>query len=75
MDCVTCEKCRVWGKLQILGLGTAIKILMSSEEELSAAATALKSSTSSSSSSSSGLAIFSAFYKNAKNKLKLKRFF
>jgi len=28
MDCVTCEKCRVWGKLQILGFGTAIKILL-----------------------------------------------
>ena len=28
MDCVTCEKCRVWGKLQILGIGTAIKILL-----------------------------------------------
>ena len=28
MDCVTCDKCRVWGKLQILGIGTAIKILL-----------------------------------------------
>lgn len=27
MDCVGCEKCRLWGKLQILGLGTALKIL------------------------------------------------
>jgi Endoplasmic Reticulum Oxidoreductin 1 (ERO1) len=34
MDCVTCEKCRVWGKLQILGLGTAIKVLLTTEEEL-----------------------------------------
>jgi hypothetical protein len=34
MDCVSCEKCRVWGKLQILGLGTAIKILLTPEEEL-----------------------------------------
>ena len=34
MDCVTCEKCRLWGKLQILGLGTAIKVLLSSEEDL-----------------------------------------
>ena len=30
MDCVTCERCRTWGKLQILGLGTAVKILLSS---------------------------------------------
>jgi hypothetical protein len=28
MDCVTCEKCRMWGKLQILGLGTAVKVLL-----------------------------------------------
>lgn len=34
MDCVTCEKCKVWGKLQILGLGTAIKILLTPENEL-----------------------------------------
>ncbi|KAG6642119.1 hypothetical protein I3843_09G116300 [Carya illinoinensis] len=29
MDCVGCEKCRLWGKLQVLGLGTAMKILFS----------------------------------------------
>ncbi|PRP80328.1 hypothetical protein PROFUN_12080 [Planoprotostelium fungivorum] len=28
-DCVTCEKCRVYSKLQVLGLGTALKILFS----------------------------------------------
>ncbi|KAA0175215.1 hypothetical protein FNF27_03223 [Cafeteria roenbergensis] len=27
MDCVGCEKCRMWGKLQFLGLGTAMKVL------------------------------------------------
>ena len=32
MDCVGCEKCRLWGKLQVLGLGTALKILMSDDE-------------------------------------------
>lgn len=26
-DCITCEKCRVWGKLQILGLATALKVV------------------------------------------------
>uniref|UniRef100_A0A2P2IPH7 Endoplasmic reticulum oxidoreductin-1-like isoform X2 n=1 Tax=Rhizophora mucronata TaxID=61149 RepID=A0A2P2IPH7_RHIMU len=31
MDCVGCEKCRLWGKLQILGLGTALKILFSGD--------------------------------------------
>ena len=29
MDCVACEKCRLWGKLQVSGLGTALKILFS----------------------------------------------
>lgn len=27
MDCVGCDKCRLWGKLQVNGLGTALKIL------------------------------------------------
>ncbi|KAI0567110.1 Endoplasmic Reticulum Oxidoreductin 1 [Gracilaria domingensis] len=31
MDCVGCEKCRVWGKLQFLGLGTALRILFEEE--------------------------------------------
>lgn len=34
MDCVGCEKCRMWGKLQTLGIGTALKILLSDEREL-----------------------------------------
>ncbi|CAH8475389.1 unnamed protein product [Schistosoma rodhaini] len=29
MDCVGCEKCRLWGKLQTQGMGTALKILFS----------------------------------------------
>lgn len=29
MDCVGCEKCKLWGKLQVTGLGTALKILFS----------------------------------------------
>ncbi|XP_049845314.1 ero1-like protein [Schistocerca gregaria] len=29
MDCVGCDKCKLWGKLQIKGLGTALKILFS----------------------------------------------
>merc|ERR1711990_918549 len=33
MDCVGCEKCKLWGKLQITGLGTALKILFSSPSE------------------------------------------
>ena len=34
MDCVSCEKCRLWGKLQVLGLGTALKILLMEGEVL-----------------------------------------
>jgi hypothetical protein len=26
MDCVGCERCRLWGKLQVLGVGTALKV-------------------------------------------------
>jgi len=33
MDCVACEKCKANGKLQILGLGTALKILFSNDTE------------------------------------------
>lgn len=29
MDCVGCDKCRLWGKLQVTGLGTAFKVLFS----------------------------------------------
>ncbi|ORX52916.1 endoplasmic oxidoreductin [Piromyces finnis] len=32
MDCVACEKCRLWGKLQVTGLGTALKILFSTDD-------------------------------------------
>eukprot|EP00898_Chlorokybus_atmophyticus_P005506 jgi/Chlat1/5957/Chrsp4S06292 len=33
MDCVGCEKCRLWGKLQILGIATSLKILFSVENQ------------------------------------------
>ena len=29
MDCVGCDKCRLWGKVQTMALGTALKILFS----------------------------------------------
>jgi len=32
MDCVGCEKCRLWGKLQTNGIGTALKILFASDK-------------------------------------------
>ncbi|MGH0135085.1 UNVERIFIED_CONTAM: hypothetical protein FKN15_013465 [Acipenser sinensis] len=32
MDCVGCSSCRLWGKLQTQGLGTALKILFSEKE-------------------------------------------
>jgi ERO1-like protein alpha len=31
MDCVGCEKCKMWGKFQFLGVATSLKILFSSE--------------------------------------------
>jgi ERO1-like protein alpha len=33
MDCVGCDKCRLWGKLQTQGMGTALKILFSEKYE------------------------------------------
>lgn len=33
MNCVGCEKCRVWGKLNTLGLATALKVTLASDEE------------------------------------------
>ena len=33
MDCVGCDKCRLWGKLQTVGYGTALKILFEYDEE------------------------------------------
>ncbi|XP_061687130.1 ERO1-like protein beta isoform X2 [Syngnathoides biaculeatus] len=32
MDCVGCTKCRLWGKLQTQGLGTALKVLFSENQ-------------------------------------------
>lgn len=32
MDCVGCDKCRLWGKLQVQGMGTALKILFSGDD-------------------------------------------
>jgi hypothetical protein len=32
MDCVGCEKCRLWGKIQTTGIGTALKVLFSYED-------------------------------------------
>jgi len=33
MDCVGCEKCRLWGKVQTTGLATALKILFELDEK------------------------------------------
>ncbi|KAG1453697.1 hypothetical protein G6F56_007505 [Rhizopus delemar] len=33
MDCVGCEKCRLWGKIQTVGLGTALKALFSYQDK------------------------------------------
>ncbi|KAL0489339.1 ERO1-like protein alpha [Acrasis kona] len=34
MDCVACEKCKMWAKIEILGLATALKIVLADENEL-----------------------------------------
>lgn len=31
MRCLNCEKCRLWGKIQLTGIGTALKIVFSSD--------------------------------------------
>lgn len=31
LDCVGCDKCRLWGKVQFTGMGTALKILFSGD--------------------------------------------
>jgi phosphoribosylaminoimidazole-succinocarboxamide synthase len=33
MDCVGCDKCRLWGKIQTTGLATALKILFELDEK------------------------------------------
>lgn len=33
MDCVGCDKCRLWGKVQTIGLGTAMKVLFELDEK------------------------------------------
>uniref|UniRef100_A0A7S4NRM3 Cytochrome b5 heme-binding domain-containing protein n=1 Tax=Guillardia theta TaxID=55529 RepID=A0A7S4NRM3_GUITH len=32
MDCISCQKCRLHGKIQLLGLGTALKVLLLPEQ-------------------------------------------
>lgn len=31
MDCVGCDKCRLWGKVQVTGIGTALRLLFAFE--------------------------------------------
>lgn len=33
LDCVACERCKLWGKLQINGLGTALRILFDTKQQ------------------------------------------
>ena len=35
MDCVGCSKCKLWGKVQVQGIGTALKILFSGKKHSS----------------------------------------
>jgi hypothetical protein len=42
MDCVGCDKCRLWGKLQTSGYGTALKVLFEFDEHDSSKDPALR---------------------------------
>lgn len=33
MDCVGCDKCRLWGKVQTTGVATALKVLFELDEK------------------------------------------
>ena len=33
MDCVGCDKCRLWGKVQTTGVATAMKVLFELDEK------------------------------------------
>jgi hypothetical protein len=35
MDCVGCDKCKLWGKIQVTGLATALKLLFSFDDDAS----------------------------------------
>ena len=43
LSCCACvPRCRLWGKLQVLGLGTALKILLSRDDDAKDASTMSK---------------------------------
>ncbi|KAA0710953.1 ERO1-like protein alpha [Triplophysa tibetana] len=60
MDCVECFKCRLWGKLQTQGLGTALKILFS-ERQIEAMPNTRKSTPSFQLSRQEIVSLFNAF--------------
>jgi len=33
MDCVGCDKCRLWGKVQVTGLAAAMKVLFEMDDK------------------------------------------
>lgn len=41
MDCLTCEKCRLWGKVQLTGLNAAVRVIFGSSTVGAAATAAL----------------------------------
>lgn len=34
MDCIECDQCRLWGKVQTAGLATAMKILFELDDSV-----------------------------------------
>jgi ERO1-like protein alpha len=39
LDCVSCQKCRLHGKIQLLGMGTALKMLLLPEALIASSVT------------------------------------
>ena len=39
MDCISCQKCKLHGKIQLLGVGTALKILLLPEQLIASSLT------------------------------------
>jgi len=74
MDCVGCDKCKLWGKLQVTGLGTALKILFSGDMEPPQSHLVPRLESDLSLSRNEIVALFNAFYKISTSIVQLERF-
>jgi len=74
IDCVGCDKCKLWGKLQVTGLGTALKILFSGEFDKPAIAGLPRVKEDLKLSRNEIVALFNAFGKISTSIVELERF-